>query len=64
MKGAAILMDTEFTKHFELLLEQQETVLAHVANDDDLDIMDGRIDALEKVVQKHSKEISELKRAN
>lgn len=64
MKGAAVLMDSEFTKHFKLLSEQQDAALSHAATDDDLDIMDGRIETLEKVVRKHSKEITELKKAN
>lgn len=64
MKGAAVLMDSEFTKHFKLLSEQQDAALSHTATDDDLDIMDGRIETLEKVVRKHSKEITELKKAN
>ena len=51
-------------KHFKLLGEQQEAALCHVATDDDLDIIDGRLDTLEAMVKKHSKEIAALKKAN
>ena len=64
MQGAAALMDAEFKKHFKLLGEQQEAALCHVATDDDLDIIDGRLDTLEAMVKKHSKEIAALKKAN
>lgn len=64
MQGAAVLMDAEFTKHFKLLSEQQDNVLSHVPNDEDLDIIDGRIADLETIAKQHTREIQQLKKAN
>ena len=64
MKGAAALMDAEFKKHFKLLEERQEAVLSGLANEDDLAIIDGRLDDLETVTRVHTEEIERLKIAN
>lgn len=63
MQGAAALMDAEFTKHFKLLSEQQDRVLSGLADEDDLSIIDGRLDDLETTVKRHSAEITKLKKA-
>ncbi len=63
MQAAAVLMDTEFKKNFRLLSEQQDKVLSGLANEDDLSIIDGRLDDLEATVRRHSSEIAKLKKA-
>ncbi len=63
MQGAAVLMDAEFEKNFRLLSEQQDKVLSGLANEDDLSIIDGRLDDLEATVRRHSSEIAKLKKA-
>lgn len=59
-----VLLDTEVTAKFNLLAEGQEEILRRMPNEDDMCIIDGRLDTLEAVVKKHSREIADLKRAN
>lgn len=59
-----ILLDTEVTAKFNLLAEGQEDILRRMPSEDDMDIIDGRLDTLEAMVKKHSREIAALKRAN
>lgn len=63
MQGAATLMEAEFQKNFKLLSEQQDKVLSGLADEDDLSIIDGRLDDLEATVRRHSSEIAKLKKA-
>lgn len=59
-----VLLDTEVTTKFNLLSEGQEEILRRMPNEDDMAIIDGRLDTLEAVVKKHSREIADLKKAN
>lgn len=63
-KNTVTLMDAEFSSHFNLLAEGQEDILRRMPSEEDMDIIDGRLDILEAVVKKHSREIQELKKAN
>lgn len=64
MHDMKVLLDTEVQTRFNLLAEGQADMLRRMPNEDDMDIIDGRLDTLEAVVKKHSREIAELKRAN
>lgn len=59
-----VLLETEVRTQFNLLAEGQDDILRRMPNEDDMDIIDGRLDTLEAVVKKHSREIQELKKAN
>lgn len=52
-----VLLDTEVTTKFNLLLERQDDFLRRMPNEDDLDIIDGRLQALED-------DVALLKQAN
>ena len=41
----------------------QEEILRRMPSEDDMDIIDGRLDTLEAIARKHSREIEELKKA-
>lgn len=58
-----ILLDTEVTTKFNLLAEGMEDIRRRMPSEDDMDIIDGRLDTLEAMVKKHSREIAELKKA-
>ncbi|BDF69157.1 hypothetical protein CE91St41_01380 [Oscillospiraceae bacterium] len=64
MHDMKVLLDTEVQTKFNLLAEGQEDILRRMPNEDDMDIIDGRLDTLEAVIKKHTREIAELKRAN
>ena len=64
VQGVSVLMDAEFKKQYHLLVEAQENALVHAATDDDLAIVEGRIDDLEAVTRVHTKDIERLKKAN
>ena len=59
-----VLLDTEVQTKFNLLAEGQEEILRRMPSEEDMDIIDGRLDTLEAIVKKHSKEIEALKKAN
>lgn len=59
-----VLLDAEVAAKFNLLAEGQEDILRRMPNEDDMDIIDGRLDTLEAMVKKHGKEIAALKKAN
>ena len=58
-----VLLDTEVTTKFNLLAEGIEDIQRRMPSEDDMDIIDGRLDTLEAIVKKHSREIAELKKA-
>ena len=53
----------EVQTKFNLLAEGQEEILRRMPSEDDMDIIDGRLDTLEAIARKHSREIEELKKA-
>ena len=63
MQDVKTLLDTEVQTKFNLLAEGQEEILRRMPSADDLDISDGRLDTLEAIARKHSREIEELKKA-
>lgn len=63
MQDLKVLLDTEVTTKFNLLAEGIEDIQRRMPSEDDMDIIDGRLDTLEAIVKKHSREISDLKKA-
>lgn len=63
MHDVKILIDADITPKFNLLAENQELLLERVPSRDDLELLESRLDTLELVVKKHSREIAELKKA-
>ncbi len=63
MQDVKVLLDTEVTTKFNLLAEGIEDIQRRMPSEDDMDIIDGRLDTLEAIVKKHSREIAELKKA-
>ena len=63
MQDVKVLLDTEVTTKFNLLAEGIEDIQRRMPSEDDIDIIDGRLDTLEAIVKKHSREISDLKKA-
>ena len=63
MQDMRVLLDTEVTTKFNLLAEGIEDIQRRMPSEDDMDIIDGRLDTLEAIVKKHSREIAELKKA-
>ena len=63
MQDVKTLLDTEAQTKFNLLAEGQEEILRRMPSEDDMDIIDGRLDTLEAIARKHSREIEELKKA-
>ena len=63
MQDLKVLLDTEVTTKFNLLAEGIEDIQRRMPSEDDMDIIDGRLDTLEAIVKKHSREISNLKKA-
>ena len=63
MQDVKTLLDTEVQTKFNLLAEGQEEILRRMPSEDDMDIIDGRLDTLEAIARKHSREIEELKKA-
>ena len=64
MQDVKTLLDVEVQTKFNLLAEGQEEILRRMPSEDDMDIIDGRLDTLEAMVKKHSREIAALKKAN
>ena len=63
MHDVKVLLDTEVSTKFNLLAEGIEDIQRRMPSEDDMDIIDGRLDTLEAIVKKHSREIAELKKA-
>ena len=63
MHDVKVLLDTEVSTKFNLLAEGIEDIQSRMPSEDDMDIIDGRLDTLEAIVKKHSREIAELKKA-
>ena len=63
MHDVKVLLDTEVSTKFNLLAEGIEDIQRRMPSEDDRDIIDGRLDTLEAIVKKHSREIAELKKA-
>lgn len=59
-----VLLETEVTTKFNLLAEGQDEILRKMPGEDDIDIIDGRLNTLEAIAKKHSREIAALKQAN
>ena len=61
-----VLLDAEVTPKFNLLAEEIQGLhekLDRMAIPEDLELLESRVDTLELAVRKHSREISELKKA-
>ena len=58
-----LLLDTEVTTRFNLLAEGQQTILEKLERQDDMEVMDTRITALEAMVKKLNREMEKLKKA-
>ena len=63
VSGIKVRLDIDVQRQLNLLAEGQEEILSRMPSEDDMDIIDGRLDALEAVAKTHSKEIAELKKA-
>ena len=57
-----VLLDAEVTPKFNLLAENQETILSRLSSPEDAELLERRMDALELAVRKHSREITALKK--
>lgn len=58
------LLDSEFTPRFNLLAENQDEILRRVPTEEDEELWNTRLAALEAMVKKHSREIAALRKAN
>lgn len=63
VSGIKVRLDMDIQRQLNLLAEGQEEILTRMPSEEDMDIINGRLDTLEAVVKKHSKEIAELKKA-
>lgn len=63
MHDTRVLMDTEFARKFDLLAEGQSLILEKLLTKEELDALEGRVDILERIVKRHSRELA-LKKAN
>ena len=63
-KSTVALMDAEFKERFNLLAENQDEILRRMPTEEDAELSDTRLAAIEAVVRKHSREIAALKKAN
>ena len=63
-KSTVALMDAEFKERFNLLAENQDEILRRMPTEEDAELLDTRLAAIEAVVRKHSREIAALKKAN
>ena len=64
MQDVKTLLDSEFTPRFNLLAENQDEILRRVPTEDDEELWNTRLAALEAMVKKHSREIAALRKAN
>ena len=63
-KSTVALMDAEFKERFNLLAENQDEILRRMPTEEDAELLDTRLAAIEAVVRKHSREIAALKKVN
>lgn len=63
MQEVGVLIENEVTPRFNLLAENQQSMMGKLERLDDLDIMDTRITALEAMVRKLNREVAQLKKA-
>ena len=63
-KSTVALMDAEFKERFNLLAENQDEILRRMPTEEDAELLDTRLAAIEAVVRNHSREIAALKKAN
>lgn len=63
MRGVAALMEAEFRPQFSLLAEGQQTIRELLPPQEDWEIMDTRMSALEAMVKKLNREVAQLKKA-
>ena len=64
MQDVKTLLDSEFTPRFNLLAENQDEILRRVPTEEDEELWNTRLAALEAMVKKHSREIAALRQAN
>ena len=63
MQEVGVLIENEVTPRFNLLAENQQSMMEKLERLDDLDIMDTRMTALEAMVRKLNREVAQLKKA-
>lgn len=63
MQEVGVLIENEVTPKFNLLAEGQEEILRRMPSEEDMDIIDGRLTALEASVRKLNREVAQLKKA-
>lgn len=59
-----LLVENVFEPRFNLLAENQQTMLEKLERLDDIDVIDTRVTALVAMVKKLNREMAQLKRAN
>lgn len=64
MQDVKTLLDSEFIPRFNLLAENQDEILRRVPTEEDEELWNTRLAALEAMVKKHSREIAALRKAN
>ena len=64
MQDVKTLLDSEFTPRFNLLAENQDEILRRVPTEEDEELWNTRLAALEAMVTKHSRVIAALSKAN
>ena len=62
MQKVGVLIENEVTPKFNLLAEGQEEILRRMPSEEDMDIIDGRLTALEASVRKLNREVAQLKK--
>lgn len=63
MRGVTTLMDSQFMGQFALLAEGQELILQKMPSEDDMDIIDGRLQEHDDEIKILRRDVNELKRA-
>lgn len=63
MRGVSALMELEFRPQFSLLAEGQQLIREKLEPLDDLEVLDTRVSALEAMVKKINRELTQLKKA-
>lgn len=63
MKGASVLMDTQFMGQFKLLAEGQDAILQKMPSEDDLNMIDDRLQEHDDEIRVLRRDVNELKRA-
>lgn len=62
VQEVGVLIENEVTPKFNLLAEGQEEILRRMPSEEDMDIIDGRLTALEASVRKLNREVAQLKK--